>query len=67
MGFFMTVGAAVLLGFTLPFIQLTYKKARQDVTYTLVLEFQLVMSFVATLVCTIGMIVNNDFKVTFSL
>ncbi|KAI8548321.1 hypothetical protein RHMOL_Rhmol07G0265400 [Rhododendron molle] len=62
MGFFMTVAAAVLFGFLLPFIQLTYKKARQDVTYTLVLEFQLVMSFVATLVCTIGMIVNNDFK-----
>ncbi|XP_058223960.1 purine permease 3-like [Rhododendron vialii] len=61
-GFFMTVAAAVLFGFMLPFMELTYKKARQDVTYTLVLEFQLVMSFVSTLVCTIGMIVNNDFK-----
>ncbi|KAH7847494.1 hypothetical protein Vadar_026780 [Vaccinium darrowii] len=62
MGFFMTIAAAVLYGFILPFMELTYKKARQAVTYTLVLEFQLVMSSIATLVCTIGMIVNNDFK-----
>ncbi|KAH7847814.1 hypothetical protein Vadar_030518 [Vaccinium darrowii] len=62
LGFFMTVAAAVLYGFVLPLVELTYKKARQAVTYTLVLEMQLVMSFFATVFCTIGMVINNDFK-----
>ncbi|CAL5384024.1 unnamed protein product [Camellia sinensis] len=58
----MTVGAAALYGFVLPLVELTYKKAKQAVTYTLVIEIQLVMCFFATVVCTIGMIINNDFK-----
>ncbi|KAF7139169.1 hypothetical protein RHSIM_Rhsim07G0208200 [Rhododendron simsii] len=40
MGFFMTVAAAVLYGFILPLVEMTYKKARQALTYTLVLEIQ---------------------------
>ncbi|PSS31606.1 Purine permease [Actinidia chinensis var. chinensis] len=63
LGFFMTVAAAVLYGFVLPLVELTYKKAKQEITYTLVLEIQLVMCFFATVVCTIGMVINNDFKV----
>ncbi|GMP45817.1 hypothetical protein CsSME_00014198 [Camellia sinensis var. sinensis] len=62
LGFFMTVGAAALYGFVLPLVELTYKKAKQAVTYSLVIEIQLVMCFFATVVCTIGMIINNDFK-----
>jgi drug/metabolite transporter (DMT)-like permease len=62
MGFFMTVAAAVLYGFILPLVELTYKKARQALTYTLVLEIQLVMCFFATVFCTIGMVINNDFQ-----
>ncbi|GFY85880.1 purine permease 3 [Actinidia rufa] len=62
LGFFMTVAAAVLYGFILPLVELTYKKAKQEITYTLVLEIQLVMCFFATVVCTIGMVINNDFK-----
>ncbi|KAF7138741.1 hypothetical protein RHSIM_Rhsim07G0208700 [Rhododendron simsii] len=65
MGFFMTVAAAVLYGFILPLVKLTYRKARQAITYTLVLEIQLVMCFFATLVCTIGMVINKDFKCFF--
>lgn len=62
MGFVMTVGAALLYGFVLPLIELTYNKAKQEITYTLVLEIQMVMCLFATIFCTIGMIVNNDFK-----
>ncbi|XP_030454396.2 purine permease 1-like [Syzygium oleosum] len=62
-GFFMTLGAAVLYGFVLPLVELTYKKAKQVVTYSLVLEIQLVMCFFATAFCTVGMLVNKDFQV----
>ncbi|KAI4321420.1 hypothetical protein MLD38_034803 [Melastoma candidum] len=62
MGFFMTLGAAALYGFVLPLIELTYKKAKLAISYSLVLEVQFVMCFFATLFCTIGMIVNKDFQ-----
>ncbi|KAJ0984658.1 hypothetical protein J5N97_003014 [Dioscorea zingiberensis] len=62
MGFFLTVGAAALYGFVLPMIELTYMKARQVITYTLVMEMQLVMGFFATLFCTVGMLINKDFQ-----
>ncbi|KAF8023362.1 hypothetical protein BT93_F0767 [Corymbia citriodora subsp. variegata] len=61
-GFFMTVGAAALYGFTLPLVELTYKKAKQAVTCSLVLEIQLVICLFATGFCTIGMLVNKDFQ-----
>ncbi|XP_071737692.1 purine permease 1-like [Rutidosis leptorrhynchoides] len=63
LGFVMTVGAAVLYGFVLPLVELTYNKAKQGITYTLVLEIQMVMCLFATIFCTVGMIVNNDFKI----
>lgn len=63
LGFGMTVAAAVLYGFILPLIELTYDKAKQKITYTLVLEIQMVMCLFATIFCMIGMIINNDFKV----
>ncbi|KAJ9567647.1 hypothetical protein OSB04_003613 [Centaurea solstitialis] len=62
-GFFLTVAAAALYGLVLPMVELTYKKAKQAITYTLVLEIQMVMCLFATVFCTIGMIINNDFKV----
>ncbi|CAL0307818.1 unnamed protein product [Lupinus luteus] len=62
-GFVMIMAAAALYGFVLPLVELAYKKCKQTITYYLVLEFQLVMCFFATLFCTIGMIINNDFKV----
>ena len=63
LGFFMTVAAAVLYGFILPLIELTYKKAKQAITYTLVLEMQMLVCLFATVFCTVGMLVNNDFQV----
>lgn len=66
LGFVMTVAAAALYGLILPMVELTYKKAKQVITYTLVLEIQLVMGFFATLFCTVGMLINKDFQVVLS-
>lgn len=66
-GFFMTLGASALYGFVLPMIELTYKRAKQRIDYSLVMEMQVVIAFFATAVCTIGMLVNHDFKVSLSL
>ncbi|XP_045823893.1 purine permease 1-like [Trifolium pratense] len=62
-GFLTTVAAAALYGFVLPLIELVYKKTKQPLTYSLVMEIQFVMCLFATLFCAVGMIVNNDFKV----
>ncbi|GFP81877.1 purine permease 3 [Phtheirospermum japonicum] len=45
---------AYLLGF--------FMTAKQALTFTLALEIQLVMCFFATVFCTVGMIINNDFQ-----
>ncbi|XP_019156673.1 PREDICTED: purine permease 3-like [Ipomoea nil] len=60
--FLMTLASAALYGALLPCIELTYIKGRQSLTYTLVLEFQMVMSLFATAFCTVGMLVNKDFQ-----
>ena len=62
-GFFMTLGASALYGFVLPLVELTYKKAKQAITYSLVMEIQMVISLFATILCSIGMLINNDFQV----
>ncbi|XP_022768395.1 purine permease 3-like [Durio zibethinus] len=62
-GFLMTLAASALYGFILPLVELTYKKAKQEISYALVMEIQLVMCLFATIFCTVGMLVNNDFKV----
>nr|XP_043622947.1 purine permease 3-like [Erigeron canadensis] len=61
-GFFMTLGASALYGFILPSIELTFKKAKQPITYSSVMEMQIIISFFATAFCTIGMLINHDFK-----
>ncbi|OIW01535.1 hypothetical protein TanjilG_19461 [Lupinus angustifolius] len=62
MGFVLTLVAAVLYGFILPLVEFSYSKGKQAITYTLVLEIQLVMCFFASLFCLIGMIINKDFQ-----
>ncbi|WKA09652.1 hypothetical protein VitviT2T_027277 [Vitis vinifera] len=62
LGFFMILAAATLYGFIFPLVELTYKKAKQAITYSLVMEIQMVMCFFATVFCTVGMLVNNDFQ-----
>ncbi|PUZ71078.1 hypothetical protein GQ55_2G286200 [Panicum hallii var. hallii] len=66
LGFVLTLGAAVLYGLIMPLVELAYKHAAKGgsaLTYALVVEMQLVMGFVATAFCTVGMIVNKDFQV----
>ncbi|KAJ1290018.1 hypothetical protein BS78_02G210100 [Paspalum vaginatum] len=65
LGFALTLGAAVLYGLFLPLVELAYKCAAgrgRAVTYSLVMEVQLVIGFFATAFCTVGMIVNKDFQ-----
>ncbi|GLJ48029.1 hypothetical protein SUGI_1014250 [Cryptomeria japonica] len=62
LGFLLTIGAAGLYGLVLPIIELVYKTSKCRVTYTLVMEMQLIMSFSATVLCTIAMVVNKDFE-----
>ncbi|KAL8458213.1 hypothetical protein ACS0TY_035920 [Phlomoides rotata] len=62
-GFFMTAAAAALYGFILPLVEMMYMTAKQGMTYSLVMEIQMVMCFFSTIFCTIGMLINNDFQV----
>ncbi|URE06176.1 Triose-phosphate Transporter family [Musa troglodytarum] len=55
-------GAAAVYGLFLPLVELTYTKAKQAITDTLVMEMQMVMGFFATAFCTVGMLVNKDFQ-----
>ncbi|KAI3939748.1 hypothetical protein MKW92_042135 [Papaver armeniacum] len=61
-GFFLTVGASVISGLLFPLAELMYIKAKQALTYSLVIEMQIVTALVASLFCIVGMIISNDFK-----
>ncbi|PKA64802.1 Purine permease 3 [Apostasia shenzhenica] len=61
-GFALTLGAAALYGLVLPLVELAYGKAGRPVTYTLVMEMQLVIGFFATALSTVGVIANHDFQ-----
>ncbi|CAH8299094.1 unnamed protein product [Eruca vesicaria subsp. sativa] len=61
-GFLVTVAAAVMYAFLLPLVELAYQKAKQPMSYTLVLEVQLILCFLACLVSLIGMLIAGDFK-----
>ncbi|KAI3917497.1 hypothetical protein MKW92_003513 [Papaver armeniacum] len=61
-GFFLTVGASVISGLMFPLAELMYIKAKQALTYSLVIEMQIVTALVASLFSIVGMIINNDFK-----
>ncbi|KAI3961331.1 hypothetical protein MKX01_007045 [Papaver californicum] len=62
LGFFLTVGASVISGLLFPLAELVYIKSKQALTYSLVIEMQIVTALVASLFCIVGMFVNNDFK-----
>ncbi|KAH9312673.1 hypothetical protein KI387_027708, partial [Taxus chinensis] len=61
-GIIVTIFAVALHGFILPVIELLYKKTKRRVTYLLVMELQLIMSFFASVVCGLGMVINKDFQ-----
>ncbi|XP_058097267.1 purine permease 3-like [Magnolia sinica] len=62
LGFIITIGAAALLGFALPCIELSYAKASKVITYPVVMQFQFFATLSATVFCVIGMIINKDFQ-----
>ncbi|CAI9116205.1 OLC1v1017295C1 [Oldenlandia corymbosa var. corymbosa] len=62
LGFIMTLAAAALYGLVMPLTELMLMKGKAVVTLTLVLEIQLVMSISATILCTVGMLINHDFQ-----
>ncbi|XP_068648859.1 purine permease 3-like [Aristolochia californica] len=63
LGFFVTLGSALLSGFILPSIEWAYSQASKKITYTVVLQFQLGVALFATIFSGLGMLINNDFKV----
>jgi drug/metabolite transporter (DMT)-like permease len=69
-GFAMMLGAAALYGLMMPVIELSQgqhaARTGSAVTYTLVMEMQVVIGFIATAFSTVGMLVNNDFHVSLS-
>ncbi|XP_074555967.1 purine permease 3-like isoform X2 [Curcuma longa] len=62
-GFALTLAAAALYGLILPLMELMYAKAKQAITYTLVLEMQLAIGIFASSFCMGGMLLNKDFQV----
>ncbi|CAI9112145.1 OLC1v1012538C1 [Oldenlandia corymbosa var. corymbosa] len=62
LGFIFTFVSAAVSGAIFPLIELTYMKAKQAITYALVMEIQIAFCISASLVNIIGMIVNHDFQ-----
>ncbi|MCL7035109.1 hypothetical protein MKW94_012318 [Papaver nudicaule] len=63
LGFFLTIGAASVLGFIMVSTQVAYAKANvQAMTYPIVLQFQVCVALFATISCTIGGLINGDFS-----
>uniref|UniRef100_A0A453L0V8 Probable purine permease n=2 Tax=Aegilops tauschii subsp. strangulata TaxID=200361 RepID=A0A453L0V8_AEGTS len=64
-GFAMTLGSAALYGLVLPLMELSQAqhaaRAGAAVTYTLVLEIQMVIGITATAFRAVGMLVNREF------
>ncbi|MCL7023149.1 hypothetical protein MKW94_028519 [Papaver nudicaule] len=63
LGFFLTLAGAGLLGLCMPLVELSYGKSSKPITYSVVMQFQFVLSFFSTLVNIIGMAINKDFQV----
>ncbi|XP_026395917.1 purine permease 3-like [Papaver somniferum] len=62
LGFLTTLAAAALLGLMMPLIELAYTKATKNITCSILLQFQFILSVFSTIVCVIGMLVNKDFQ-----
>ncbi|CAH9129886.1 unnamed protein product [Cuscuta epithymum] len=63
LGFAFTIGCVALIGLLLPLVELSYSKVKMArIEYSMVLEFQMVLCFAATVFCTVGMLINHDFQ-----
>ncbi|KAJ0960680.1 hypothetical protein J5N97_001434 [Dioscorea zingiberensis] len=61
-GFVMTLAAAALYGLLIPLTQLVYEKSKLKITFPLLMEVSLVISFFSGGLCLVGMLVNKDFQ-----
>ncbi|GLJ32672.1 hypothetical protein SUGI_0657380 [Cryptomeria japonica] len=61
LGFIMLLGSAAFYGLILPLIELMYKATDSEISYTLVMEMQLIMGFSATVFTTVGMGAHRSF------
>ncbi|OIW12271.1 hypothetical protein TanjilG_06060 [Lupinus angustifolius] len=62
MGFVMSLMAAAMFGVIMPLLEFLYSKMKGTITYSVMMESQLVIGVFATLFSVVGMIINNDFK-----
>ncbi|CAH9067025.1 unnamed protein product [Cuscuta epithymum] len=63
LGFAFTIGCVALIGLLLPLVELSYSKVKMArIEYSMVLEYQMVLCFAATVFCTVGMFINHDFQ-----
>ncbi|KAK6792150.1 hypothetical protein RDI58_011231 [Solanum bulbocastanum] len=62
MGFIMLLIGAILYGLLLPLIEIIYINAKKAITYTTVLEIQMIIAIFATAFSTVGVIINKDFQ-----
>ncbi|XP_050225560.1 purine permease 3-like [Mercurialis annua] len=61
-GFVLCASAAVLDGLIFPLVELNYKNSKQEISYALVLQYQMVLCIFATLFSAVASLVNNDFQ-----
>ncbi|KAG9137905.1 hypothetical protein Leryth_023846 [Lithospermum erythrorhizon] len=54
LGFVMMILNACIYGFLMPLIEMCYRKRKQEVCYSLAMEFNMVMCFSATVFCSVG-------------
>lgn len=63
-GFVLAVAASALFGLLLPLMEGAMRRWRkEEITYTFLMELQLVLGVAGTAFCLVGMVVSNDFKV----
>jgi len=61
-GFICTVAASAIYGLLLPLMELVFKRVIKKETFAVVLELQIFISIVATVVCIIGLFVSGEFR-----
>ncbi|KAI3850164.1 hypothetical protein MKW92_050433 [Papaver armeniacum] len=62
LGFLLTLAAAALTGLRMPFVELAFSKSTRSITYSTLLQFQIILGLVGTGLNVIGMLINKDFQ-----
>ncbi|KAI5654939.1 hypothetical protein M9H77_32126 [Catharanthus roseus] len=62
LGFILTLVSAVVTGMAFPAIELMYRKTKQQINFTFMMEVQFVVSIFSAAFTTVAMLINKDFK-----